>query len=412
MPTDPTEVEIALSAGAVSRAHRLSAPARDVGHHARHNRQVDRLLIVTAFASTGGGAERWLLGILREPALRNAGWVVDAIVMQDGPLVELLMAERVTTITMPIPASPIGIMRRVPALRRAILARGPDVVVSNGVKAQLAVSAALAGSGIPSIWVKHDHSYDALLGRPLGRAASLVVPTALEVGLPTGRRDLIVIEPPRPEPPLSSEDARAQLSALGWHSTRRLTLGMITRLVPYKGVDLAIEALADRRNDEWELVVIGGNDPSTPHEAERLADLAQRLGVTDRLFLAGEINGAGRLLKAMDAVAVLTRPGQQGAPTKEGYGIVASEAMTAGVPVVVAQAGPITRRLATPEGPAGLTLSSPDAAALSDALCALCDDTIRAEMGRRGLAVSESMPTQAEVAQQFTETVIMARNLR
>lgn len=366
------------------------------------------MLIVSPYGTDSGGAELWLLGILREGVLAQAGWSVDAIVMQNGPLVDALRDEHVTTIALPIPASPAGILRRLPSLRRAILARRPDVVVGNGVKAQLAVSLALTGTGVPTVWVKHDHSFDAALARPLGRRATVVVPTALEVGEPTGRDDLVVIEPPRPADPLPRDVARDRLAALGWRPTRRLTLGMVTRLVPYKGVDLAIEALALPEAQDWDLLVIGGDDRSTPGESDRLTGLARRLEVADRVFLAGSIPAGGRLLSAVDAVAVLTRPGQEGAPSKEGYGIVASEALLAGIPVIVAQPGPISRRITTPTGPAGVTLPQPDAPSLAIALATLSDDETRLGMGRRGLAVGQQLPTQADVARQFQAVVATA----
>jgi len=376
-----------------------------------HNGGMARLLIVTPYGTVTGGAEQWLLGILRTGALEQAGWVTDSIVMQSGPMVDALRGELVTAIALPIPASPACIISRIPALRRAILSRAPDVVVANGVKAQLAVSLALACTGVPTVWVKHDHSHDSSLGRLLGRTATVVVSTALEVGLPTGRDDLIVIEPARPPEPLPADVARGRLQDLGWEPTRRLTLAMITRLVPYKGVDLAIEALSDPRAGQWELLVIGGDDPATPDETDRLRELARSAGVTDRVFFAGAIPGGGNLLSAVDALGVLTRPGQEGAPTKEGYGIVASEAMMAAVPVVVAQPGPISRRIDTSDGPAGITLAAPAPQHLAAALDRLSVDELRQNMGVNGRHVALSLPTQSDIARQFVDVIELATGL-
>ena len=373
---------------------------------------MDRLLIVSPYGTVAGGAEQWLLGILQDGALKRAGWTVDAIVMQDGVFTAALRAESVTSITLAMPASPAGMIRRAPSLRRAILARSPDVVVANGVKAQLVVAIALVGTGIPTVWVKHDHSHDRTLARALGRRATLVVPTALEVGLPTGRNDAIVIEAARPSAPLPRDVAIERLQARGWQPSRRLTLGMITRLVPYKGVDMAIESLSDPSSDDWGLLVIGGDDPATPNESERLQALAEHLGVADRVCFTGEMPRAGRLLSAVDAVGVLTRPGQQGAPTKEGYGIVASEAMLAAVPVIVAQPGPISRRIDTPDGPAGITLRAPAPQELAKALSTLSIDEVRRKMGQAGRAVAENLPTQSDIAGQFVAVVELAKGMR
>ncbi|MCB0904109.1 MAG: glycosyltransferase family 4 protein [Actinobacteria bacterium] len=363
------------------------------------------LLIVTPFGTAGGGAELWLLGILGDGALQRGGWSIDAIVLQEGPLTDELRQRGVKAITYPLPASPAGIVRRTPRLRRLITARTPDVVLGNGVKAQLAVALALAGLSIPTVWIKHDHSYDRSLARALAKRVDTVVSTALEVGEPTRRNDLVVIEPPRPLDPLTASEAAHVLRDHGWQPTTRLTLAMLTRLVPYKGVDLAISALAESRCNVWELLVIGDDDPSTPEESRRLRALAERLGVNDRFQMTGHINEAGRLLSAVDAVAVLTRPGQPGAPTREGFGIVAAEAMLAGIPVIVAQEGPISRRLRTQTGPAGVTLQSPTSEHLAEALVTLADEDTRASMGARGVEAARNLPDQAQVTQAFADVI-------
>ncbi len=363
------------------------------------------LLIVTPFGTAGGGAELWLLGILGDGALQRAGWSIDAIVLQEGPLTGELTKRGVKAITYPLPASPAGIVRRTPRLRKLITARTPDVVLGNGVKAQLAVALALTGLRIPTVWVKHDHSYDRSLAKALARRTDTVVATALEVGEPTSRDDLVIIEPPRPPDALTASEAAHVLRDHGWHPTTRLTLAMLTRLVPYKGVDLAISALADPRCDAWDLLVIGDDDPSTPGESRRLRAMAEGLGVSHRFQMTGHVNEAGRLLSAVDAVAVLTRPGEPGAPTREGFGIVAAEAMIAGIPVVVAQEGPISRRLRTRTGPAGITLQSPTAEYLAEALVELADEDTRASMGARGGAAACDMPDQTQVAQAFTDVI-------
>lgn len=358
-----------------------------------------RVLIVCPYGTATGGSEQWLLGILEQGTLQRAGWDIDAIVLQQGPLLQRLRALGVTAISYSMPASPAGILSKALGLRRAIRARAPDVVVGNGVKAQLAV--ALAVPRQPSVWVKHDHSYDRSLARVLGHRATLVVATATQVGEPTGRPDVVVLEPPRPPQPLPKDEAVSLLRDHGWQPRLGLTFGMVTRLVPYKGVDLAIHALADPRCGAWSLLVIGGDDPASPGEGERLGALARDLGVADRVCLTGELPGGGRLLTAVDAVGVLTRPGETGAPSKEGYGIVASEGMLAGVPVVVSQPGPAADRLATPEGPAGLTLASPTSEALADALRRLQDPELRMAMGSRGRTAASGLPDEQDVAVRF-----------
>lgn len=155
-------------------------------------------------------------------------------------------------------------MARVPAVARALKQQRPDIMVANGRTSVVAAGA----RGIlrrPLVYVKHDHSFERSLAKPLGAAATAVVATALEVGQPTGRADLIVIEPPRPPDPPPRPEAAVALASLGLPaSDERGTLMMITRLVPYKGVDVAIDALGLSAARGWRLVVIGGDDAATP----------------------------------------------------------------------------------------------------------------------------------------------------
>jgi glycosyltransferase involved in cell wall biosynthesis len=372
-----------------------------------------RLTLVSPYGTTQGGAEQWLLAMIADGHLQNSGWTISAVALQSGPLAGALRGLGVDTRELPVSASPMGIMRRSPALRHAVLGQRPDVVVSNGVKAQLAVALSLPDRRVPTIWVKHDHSYDKSLARILSARATLVIATAAEVGAPSGRTDLVVIEPARPEPALPHVEARAQLMAHGLRQSRPLTLAMIARLVPYKGVDVAIDALTRAITDPWQLAVIGDDDPATPGETQRLLDRASGLGVGDRVFLLGAIPHAGRLLSGVDAAAIMTRRDGRKTPGREGYAIVATEAMVAGIPVIVGQPGPASRRLETPTGPAGLTLSAPDQDQLAQALAQLSDPEVRQHMGAAGKAAAAHYPTSSEITVRFEQALrsVVARSV-
>ncbi|TXH42018.1 MAG: glycosyltransferase [Actinobacteria bacterium] len=371
-----------------------------------------RVSVVTPFGSTAGGAEAWLRNALDLGLTAEDGFVVSAVVLAAGPLVQQLRDRGIESAVVPVPAAPAGIAARVPAVARALRRQRPDVVVANGVKAQLVAAGSRAAVRAPLVYVKHDHSFDATLAKPLGAAASAVVATALEVGQPTGRSDLIVIEPPRPPEPLPRDAALAELAGRGLPADDRLTLMMITRLVPYKGVDVAIDALSLPGAAPWRLVVVGGDDAATPGETERLRALAERSGVSDRVVFLGPIPGAGTLVAAADALAVLTRPGGPRTPGREGYGITATEAMLAGVPVIVAGQGPIARRLQTPDGPAGVVLDAADPGECARALAELDDADLRADMGARGRAAAAQAPDDAAVARAFAEVVRHAALVR
>ncbi len=111
--------------------------------------------------------------------------------------------------------------------------------------------------------------------------------------------------------------------------SRRPRLLMVSRLVPRKGVDDAIAALADV--PDVELIVAGGppgarldDDP----EAQRLCRVATDLGVSGRVNLLGLVPRPKlpALIRSADLVLCL--------PWYEPFGIVPLEAMACGVPVV------------------------------------------------------------------------------
>jgi glycosyltransferase involved in cell wall biosynthesis len=130
-----------------------------------------------------------------------------------------------------------------------------------------------------------------------------------------------------------------------------------------KGLDTLLQALAllVRGRPGLELRMAGrGKD------AERVAALARELGVQDNVRMLGAVSEAERqALFAGAAVQVM--------PSRfEGFGMVAAEAMAAGVPLVAAAAGSLPEVVDAPRG--GVTFPAGDAAALAAAVAGLLDD--------------------------------------
>lgn len=131
----------------------------------------------------------------------------------------------------------------------------------------------------------------------------------------------------------------------------------VGRLVPRKGFDTAITALAAL--PDTELVLVGGpdgGDVADDPEGRRLLELADELGVRNRLHMLGQVprTRMAPLLRSAD-VAVCT-------PWYEPFGITPLEAMACAVPVVAAAVGGlidtvvdgVTGRLVPPHEPAPL----------------------------------------------------------
>ena len=142
----------------------------------------------------------------------------------------------------------------------------------------------------------------------------------------------------------------------------RFVLGL-GRVVDKKGFDLLLEAfarLAPRRPDLG--LVLAGDGPSRAG----LTALAERLGVTERVYFAGLL-GRAEVAGAVDAAAVFVLPSRV-----EPFGIVVLEALRAGRPVVVSSRGG-AREIVRHERE-GLVADPLDSSELADAIARLLDD--------------------------------------
>lgn len=159
--------------------------------------------------------------------------------------------------------------------------------------------------------------------------------------------------------PLDRAAARARL---GWPQ-RRFTLLQLGRLVPRKGIDNVIRALAPLRDVhgvQARLYIVGGNSAApnvraTP-EIGRLTACARACGVAGQvLFVGRRARAQLRTLYSAADVFVTT-------PWYEPFGITAVEAMACAVPVVATAVGGLrttivdglTGYLVEPDDPAGL----------------------------------------------------------
>jgi len=372
-------------------------------------RAVPRLR-VTVVAPYGllGGAELWLLTLLANTDRLD----VEAVLLADGPLHAELDKLGVPVRVLPTGRRPVELARSSARLAGWLRASRPvDLVLANGVKAALVAAPAARLAGIRCAWVKHDHSCDGRLTALLGRLVDGVLATSPSLAAAAGRPDAVVVPPPRPPRPLPGELARVALAGYGLdpHDNRPV-LATVGRLVRYKGVEDAIRALALPGGTGWRLAVVGGPDPAEPTEPERLRRLATAAGVADRVVFTGPVPDVAGLLAGAQAVAVLTKPtGDPSSPGREGFGTVALEAMTAGVPVLATAPGPVADRLAGPRsrarGPAGLTVPAGDPTAVAAALRRLGDPDTRARLGAAGAESAADHPDAAACAARLARTL-------
>jgi glycosyltransferase involved in cell wall biosynthesis len=172
----------------------------------------------------------------------------------------------------------------------------------------------------------------------------------------------------------------------------------LSRLVPRKGVDDAIEMLAEL--PECELTVAGGPPVSrldSDREVRRLRARADALGVGDRVTFIGSVprSAVPALIRSADVVVAL--------PWYEPFGIVPLEAMACGRPVVGSAVGGLLDTVV--DGMTGLLVPprSPYAAALA-VRGLIASPQLRETMGQAGREHVEERFTWPAVAAQ-TERV-------
>jgi len=180
--------------------------------------------------------------------------------------------------------------------------------------------------------------------------------------------------------------------------TPDFTIGCIARLVPEKGVDTAIRAVAALGAPATLAVV--GEGPWRP----ALEELARTLGVgpSTRFLGLRDPDGVAAFLSAIDVLVV---PSRSSAVWKEQFGRVIVEAMGCGTPVVGAASGAIPEVIAD----AGLLFPEGDAGALAEQLRELrASERRRDELAHLG---RERVVSAHSPARRATETIEFYRRL-
>jgi phosphatidylinositol alpha-1,6-mannosyltransferase len=219
--------------------------------------------------------------------------------------------------------------------------------------------------------------------REAARAARRALPTLV---VPPG------VDVARFRPPAGEDERHATRRRLGLPSDAPLVLG-VSRLVPRKGFDVLIDAIA--RLEHRGTPGPGGTGvhlalAGAGRDRGRLRRRAAGAGLGGRFHLLGRVSDAdlAGLYGSADVFAMLCRE-RWGGLEAEGFGIVFLEAAACATPSVAGRSGGAED--AVVDGVTGFVVAPRDAGAVADALDAvLSDPDLRNRLGAAGRARAEA----------------------
>jgi glycosyltransferase involved in cell wall biosynthesis len=338
------------------------------------------LFAIKRLSSAVGGAERVLCSICSELAARGHDV---AIVTFDPPGGQPFypLDARVRRIDLGIGDSArtarLGeTLRRISALRRAVLAENPQVATGFMHSMFVPLAFSLAGTRIPVIGSEHivpEHyrtrplQYAALVAASFFVARLTVLSEPIRVRYPLPVRRKMVVMPN----PVATENGKADVGA----ARSRHVLLNVARLDPQKDHATLLRAFARVAPafPDWDLTIIG-DGPLRPE----LESLLHELGLDGRVHMPGVTNDIGAEYQQADAFVIASR--------YEAFGLVTAEAMARGLPVAGFADCPGTNELIQ-DGKTGLLASAEPDRSLSLAReleRLMSDPELRRRLGEAG----------------------------
>jgi glycosyltransferase involved in cell wall biosynthesis len=174
--------------------------------------------------------------------------------------------------------------------------------------------------------------------------------------------------------------------------SERVHLLCVASLVPRKGHEVLLRALARVRSTRWHLTCAGGerSQDTTRH----LRALVEELDLIDRVAFCGEAD-ADRLATLYDEADLFVLP-----TLYEGYGMVVAEALARGLPIVSTTTGAIPE-IVPPD--AGRLVPPGDVTALAHALAPVIGDgDERARLAEGARRARTRLPSWGSAAEQMS----------
>jgi glycosyltransferase involved in cell wall biosynthesis len=175
-----------------------------------------------------------------------------------------------------------------------------------------------------------------------------------------------------------------------------IVLLAVGAVVPRKGYDVLIAALASLRDLRWRLTIVGDRTRDVENAA-RLESTVARCLLEERITFTGAVS-TERLSELYSGADLFVLPSRF-----EGYGMAFAEAIAHGLPIVGTLAGAIVE---TVPANAGILVEPDDVLALSDALRRLITDpALRNVLATGARSGATALPTWRQSAELFSQVL-------
>ncbi len=341
---------------------------------------MDTLLVVFPVAEAGG-AENLLVDVLT--GLQETGMKVAASILGEGPLRELCSARGIPASVGPALSfrRPGSVVKSARAVRRAVKAHKPDIVLASHPKGQVISRLACVGHrSIAHVTQLYDPPSRTsvstqVAARLPGLRLAITEETAAAYRALNQKLNPIVILAGTDCGRLRSDAARGDgdrvwaEAGVGGDGPRLVMVGRLQRFKgPFDFLDVATEV--SRARSDARFLIIGPDSPIEPGLRRELEAAIEARGLRSTVSLAGRLSGVDLAATVRGATLVI-HPAH-----REPFGLAVVEALALGTPVVAYETAGPSAILA---GGGGAVVPVGDAASLGKVVLAALDDADQME---------------------------------
>lgn len=270
----------------------------------------------------------------------------------------------------------------------------PDVIFMLSLSEKMLLTDIAVNAGTNVIWVEHDRVGNWLSKNPWLSLLLTQSQNAMTITVSELSKKIYVKLGWNPKKVIAIPNGVSPKSDIGYRITdngKLLRLGCIARLSHEKGIDVLIKAMTGvPHNTELEIV-------GTGREEWLLKQLTHTLGLEDRVIFTPHESTVGAAFTRWDALVLPSRD-------NDPFGMVAAEAMLAGLPVIVTDQCGIADYLE--DGKDALIVKANSASALTDAINKISS---KKQLGEHGRKTAEKKFSVERMVEEY-EKVMTQKN--